>query len=91
MALLWVVNDLLSAGNRNHITLHAVVDLLAAYDTLDRDIHLQYLYITLGLYGTIFKWFWSCLTSHPVCGRHLLFWSMRCLKHLFLGLFYSLL
>ena len=69
-ALLRVYNDLLRAiGQKNEVVL-VLLDLSAAFDTIDHDILLNRLRARYGITGTVFRWFKvmrarNC--AHPCC------------------------
>ena len=62
-ALLKVHNDLLCAANKNDISILALLDLSAAFDTIDHHILLERLRITMGLSDTVLSWFESYVTG----------------------------
>ena len=61
-ALLKVKNDILLNMNKQHVTLLVLLDLSAAFDTVEHKILLEALN-TLGLGGRVSKWFWSYLSG----------------------------
>ena len=61
-ALLKVQNDILMNMNRQHVTLLVLLDLSAAFDTVDPKILLHRLHSSLGITGTALKWFESYLS-----------------------------
>ena len=72
-ALLRVVNDLLMASDRGHVSILSLLDLSAAFDTIDHGILLQRLQYTFGCTGTALGWFESYLTNRTqsvVIGPH---------------------
>ena len=68
-ALLRVKNDVLQAMNHGHITLLVLLDLSAAFDTVDHTVFLNRLRHRIGIKGTALSWFKSYLTnrSQRVC------------------------
>ena len=60
-AFLKVTNDILLNMNKQHITLLVLLDLSAAFDTVDHNILMSSLSM-LGLEGTALEWFSSYLT-----------------------------
>ncbi len=62
-ALLRVKNDVLNAMDNQNITLMLLLDLSAAFDTIDHDILLNRLKERCGIGGTIIKWMKSYLTD----------------------------
>ena len=60
-ALLKIVNDLLAALDVNHISLLSLLDLSAAFDTIDHSI--STLHHTFGISGTAMSWFQSYLSD----------------------------
>ena len=62
-ALLKVKNDILLNMNRQHVTLLVLLDLSAAFDTVDHGIMLERLSSKLGLCDTALDWFHSYLSG----------------------------
>ncbi|GFR84859.1 reverse transcriptase-like protein [Elysia marginata] len=62
-ALLRITNDLLNVADEGMISILSLLDLSAAFDTLDHEIMLKRLSISFGLSGTVLKWFTSYLTN----------------------------
>ena len=82
-ALLSVVNDLLTALDEDKISVLLLLDLSAAFDTIDHDILLTRLDSSFGIRNTALSWFnsylserWQCVpvqdhkspTTPPDCG-----------------------
>ena len=62
-ALLKVTNDILLALDKGDITILTLLDLSAAFDTVDHDILFQTLSYHFGISGTALSWFQSYLTN----------------------------
>ena len=62
-ALLKVKNDILISMNNHHVTLLVLLDLSAAFDTVDHAILLECLRDKLGVSGTLPWWFSSYFTN----------------------------
>ena len=62
-ALMKVKNDILLNMNKKHVTLLVLLDLSAAFDTLDHGILLGRLKSAFGAQDTALSWFDTCLTS----------------------------
>ena len=62
-ALLRVRNDQLMAMDRQHVSLLVLLDVNAAFDTLDRNILLNTLESRFRIYGSTLKWFSSYLSG----------------------------
>ena len=63
-ALLRVVNDLLQASDTGHVFILSLIDLSAAFDTIDHGILINRLHTTFGCSGTVLDWFTSYLSCH---------------------------
>ena len=61
MLLLHVVNELLNAFDNKFATILLLLDLSAAFDTVDQDKLLHILYHEIGITGNAHKWFVSFL------------------------------
>ena len=62
-ALLKVKNDILLNMNRQHVTLLVLLDLSAAFDTIDHGILLERLRSAFGVQDTALSWFASYLSG----------------------------
>ena len=62
-ALLKVMNDILTDCDSGNVSLLNILDLSAAFDTIDHSILLQRLEVTLGISGTALEWFKSYLSN----------------------------
>ena len=62
-ALLQVVNDLLLAIDEGKLSVLVLLDLSAAFDTINQDILLHRLQHVFGIQGTVLSWFRSYLTK----------------------------
>ena len=56
-ALLKVQNDILLAMDHQHVTLLVLLDLSAAFDTVNHRVLLRRLEFTYGITGTTLQWF----------------------------------
>ena len=55
--LLRVTNDILNNLDNSKCTIAILLDLSAAFDTVDHDLLLEILWFDLGFRGTVYKWF----------------------------------
>ena len=62
-AVLKVLSDILLAVDAGDLSVLALLDLSAAFDTVDHDILLQRLQTSFGIEGTVLNWFRSYLTG----------------------------
>ncbi|XP_073349448.1 uncharacterized protein [Pagrus major] len=62
-ALLKILNDIRCNLDNNKLTVLVLLDLTAAFDTVDHHILLNRLRNLVGLSGTVFNWFTSYLTD----------------------------
>ena len=62
-ALIRVVNDLKFSTDNHEVSILVLLDLSAAFDTVDHEILLQRLEHCLGLKGTVLHWFSSYFTG----------------------------
>ena len=62
-ALLKVYNDILCDLDKKHVTLQSLLDLSAAFDTLDHGILLKRLELSFGIKGSALAWFESYLVN----------------------------
>ena len=61
-ALLRLVNDLLRASDRGCVSILSLLNLSAAFDTIDHNILITRLHSTFGCSGTVLDWFISNLS-----------------------------
>ena len=73
-ALLKVKNDLLMNMNKGHVSLLVLLDLSAAFDTVDHKILLKTLQMKLGVCGSALSWFKSYLEgrSRRICIKEMI-------------------
>lgn len=62
-ALVQILNDLLLATDSGKISLLTLLDLSAAFDTIDHTTLLSRLQTTFGIHGTVHTWFKSYITG----------------------------
>ena len=60
-ALLEVISDIMSAADRGEVTLLGLLDMSAAFDTVDHDILLHRLEESFGFAGSVLNWLRSFL------------------------------
>ena len=58
-----VYNDILVAIDKRHCVMFLLLDLSAAFDTVDHDILLTRLHSKYSISGIALEWFRSCLTN----------------------------
>lgn len=66
-ALLKVKSDILNAVDRQEVVFLVLLDLSAAFDTVDHKILLKRLHNRMGISGTALKWFETYLESRRCC------------------------
>ena len=66
-ALLRVVNDILSNMNKQHVSILVLLDLSAAFDTVDHAILLRRLETSFGITDAALAWFSSYLSGRSQC------------------------
>ena len=62
-ALLKIYNDILLSMNQRHVTLLVLLDLSAAFDTVDHSIFLERMTKSFGMSGKALEWFSSYLSG----------------------------
>src|SRR6218665_2871147 len=65
-----ILSDILLAIDSGNFSQLSLLDLSAAFDTIDHDILLQRLYLSFGLSSTVLEWMTSYLTDRQQCVRH---------------------
>ena len=66
-ALLKIQNDILMAMNRQHVVLLVLLDLSAAFDTVEHSVLLSRLSTSFGIRGIALQWFASYLLDRSQC------------------------
>ena len=66
-AVLQVLSDIYSAADEKMVTLLGLLDLSAAFDTVDHQILFDRLRYEYGLDGSVLSWFKSYLTNRTIC------------------------
>jgi len=61
-AIVKVMSDILDAADSRQVTLLGLLDLIAAFDTVDHQILLQRLKISFGIGGQVLQWLESFIT-----------------------------
>ena len=64
-ALLYIQNVILSAQDRGELTALSLLDLSAAFDTIDHELLLSRLTEWFGIDGVVLQWFRPYLTDRP--------------------------
>ena len=65
-----ILSDILLAIDSGNFSLLSLLDLSAAFDTVDHDILLQRLHLSFGMSSTALEWMTSYLTGRQQCVRH---------------------
>ena len=81
-ALLCVTNDLRRSCDAGHASILILLDLSAAFDTIDHDILLDGLKSFLGIIGAALDWFKSYLQGRSQCvtfSLECIFFSLECI------------
>ena len=80
-AVLRVVNDLLQASDTGHVSVLSLIDLSAAFDTIDYGILINRLHTTFGCSGKVLDWFTSylsCRTQSVSVGHESTLSALKC-------------
>ena len=62
-AITWILSDLLDAVDRDDTAMLVLLDLSAAFDTVDHGILLERLWVTFGVNNSALAWFRSHLAG----------------------------
>ena len=65
-----LLSDILLAIDSGNFSLLSLLDLSAAFDTVDHDILLRRLHLSFGMSSTALEWMTSYLTGRQQCVRH---------------------
>src|SRR6218665_3545476 len=65
-----LLSDVLGAVDHCQLTLLALFDVSAAFDTVDHEILLQRLHLSFGVSGTLLSWLTSFLSERSMCVVH---------------------
>ena len=68
-ALLYIQNDILSAQDRGELTALSLLDLSAAFDTIDHDLLLSRLTEWFGIDGVVLQWVRSYMIGRSQLGK----------------------
>src|SRR6218665_3193253 len=68
--LLRLLSDVYAAIDSSQLTLLALFDVSAAFDTVDHELVLKRLNVSFGLSGTLLLWLRSYLTERSLCVVH---------------------
>ena len=68
-ALLYIHDHLINAIASQQLSCLCLLDLSAAFDTIDHSILLTCLSSWFGIHGSVLNWFKSYLSSHSFCVR----------------------
>ncbi len=75
-------SDILLNMEKQHVTLLVLIDLSAAFDTVDYSLLLDILHLKFGISGTALQWHKSYLTGRKQCvninGIHSEFAELSC-------------
>ena len=69
-ALLKIYNDFLQAADRGEVSALCMLDLSAAFDTVDHELLLKRLELRFGFVGNVLKWIESYLTNRTFTVMH---------------------